>query len=106
MLSDKSVIAWLVGLVAVAIAAAPVSAQFLEKPTRPQVETPKGAVRQVIFKNCTACHGIDDYAYNALDKAGWSSLIETKHSGLNVAIADRDRDVLLDWLVAKFGPTS
>lgn len=84
----------------------PVAAQFLEKPTRPQVETPKGPVRQVIFKNCTSCHGIDDYAYNALDRAGWNALIETKHTGLSVSISDADRALLLDWVVAKFGPTS
>jgi cytochrome c553 len=94
------------GMAVMVVAVTPISAQFLEKPTRPQVETPKGQVRQVIFKNCTACHGIDDYAYNALDRAGWSSLIDTKHGGLNVSISQPDRGVLLDWLVTKFGPTS
>src|SRR5207249_9096764 len=57
----------------------PLDAQFLEKPTRPQVEAPKGPVRQVIFKHCTSCHGIDDYAYNALDATGWRGLLDTKH---------------------------
>jgi len=85
---------------------APVAAQFGGKPTRPQVEPPKGPVRQVIFKNCTSCHGIDDYAYNALDRAGWHALIETKHKDLKGLITDKDRDLLLDWLVAKFGPDS
>jgi cytochrome c553 len=89
-----------------AASAAPVAAQFGGKPTRPQVEPPKGAVRQVIFKNCTSCHGIDDYAYNALDRAGWSALIEAKHKGLSVPLSDKDRDLLLDWVVAKFGPDS
>jgi mono/diheme cytochrome c family protein len=82
------------------------AAQFLEKPTRPQVETPKGPVRQVIFRNCTACHGIDDYAYNALDRAGWDALIGAKHRGLNVSVPDKDRGLLLEWLAAKFGPAS
>ena len=84
----------------------PVAAQLAGKPTRPQVEPPKGPVRQVIFKNCTSCHGIDDYAYNALDRAGWAALIETKHKDLNVRLADKDRDLLLDWVVARFGPDS
>ncbi len=88
------------------MAAAPVAAQFGGKPTRPQVEPPKGPVRQVILKNCTSCHGIDDYAYNALDRAGWNALIETKHTDLKVLISDTDRDLLLDWVVAKFGPDS
>jgi mono/diheme cytochrome c family protein len=93
-------------IVVLVVGAAPVAAQFGNKPTRPQVEPPKGPVRQVIFKNCTSCHGIDDYAYNALDRAGWNALIETKHKNLNVRLSDSDRDLLLDWVVAKFGPES
>ena len=92
--------------VAPAITVAPLAAQFGGKATRPQVETPKGPVRQVILKNCSSCHGIDDYAYNALDRAGWNALIGTKHKNLNVPISDNDRNLLLDWVVAKFGPDS
>src|SRR5437867_8035828 len=88
------------------MAVAPVGAQITGKATRPQVETPKGPVRQVILKNCSSCHGIDDYAYNALDRAGWNALIETKHKNLTVPISDKDRNLLLDWVVAKFGPDS
>jgi cytochrome c2 len=85
---------------------APVNAQIFGKPTRPQVDAPKGAVRQVIFKNCTSCHGIDDYAYNALDRAGWSALIDTRHKDLKVTISAADREVLLDWVASRFGPSS
>jgi len=46
---------------------------------RPKVDRPDGPVWQVIRKNCTQCHGIDDYAFYALDKAGWQSLVESKH---------------------------
>ena len=83
---------WSVAAVMAAASVAPVAAQFGGKPTRPQVEPPKGPVRQVIFKNCTSCHGIDDYAYNALDRAGWNALIDTKHKDLNVRFPDKDRD--------------
>ena len=93
-------------VVAVALSVSTVSAQFLEKPTRPSVETPKGPVRQVIFKNCASCHGIDDYAYNALDRAGWTALLDSKHRDQRAPIASADREVLLDWLVDKFGPNS
>ena len=102
----QAVALWSVVAVMAAASVAPVAAQFGGKATRPQVEPPKGPVRQVIFKNCTSCHGIDDYAYNALDRAGWNALIETKHKDLNVPISDKDRDLLLDWVVAKFGPDS
>jgi cytochrome c2 len=87
---------------------APLGAQFLSKPTRPQVKPPDGLVRQVIFKNCTSCHGIDDYAYNSLDRAGWNTLLEAKHKDqdrdLKALVADNDRQVLLDWLSVRFGP--
>ena len=82
----------------------PVSAQIGGRPTRPQVQPPQGPVRQVIFKNCASCHGIDDYAFYALDRAGWSKLIDDKHTVHKAPIADADRSVLLDWLVTKFGP--
>jgi cytochrome c553 len=88
------------------VSVTPAAAQIFGKPTRPQVDPPKGPVRQVIFKNCVSCHGIDDYAYNALDRAGWTALIEARHKGQNVSISGADRELLLDWVVARFGPSS
>jgi hypothetical protein len=58
----------------------------------------------VIFKYCTNCHGIDDYAYNALDRAGWDAHITAKHRGLDVGFPDADKAILLDWLAVRFGP--
>jgi len=82
-------------------------AQIGGRAARPQVVPPQGAPRQVIFKSCTSCHGIDDYAYHALDRAGWDALLTTKHRDQkNVTLADADRAILLDWLVEKFGPTT
>lgn len=88
------------------LAAVPVSAQLAARATRPQVVPPQGAVRQVIFKNCTSCHGIDDYAYNALDRAGWDAHITARHKSLAVALPAEDRALLLDWLAERFGPTT
>jgi mono/diheme cytochrome c family protein len=82
----------------------PLCAQIGRRPTRPQVNRPDGPVWQVIRKNCTACHGIDDYAYFALDRGGWQSLIETKHKKEDAPLSDQDRNILLEWLVSKFGP--
>ena len=84
---------------------APVAAQF-GRATRPQVVPPQGAVRQVIFTHCTTCHGIDDYAYNALDRAGWDAHLTAKHIGLDVPLPDAERAILLDWLAERFGPAS
>jgi cytochrome c5 len=97
--------AWLLAIAIVA-PVAPVSAQLAGRATRPQVTPPQGPPRKVIFKYCTGCHGIDDYAYSALDRAGWDALITAKHQGLNVAIPAEDRAILLDWVAVRFGPTT
>ncbi len=83
--------------------AAPASAQ-LRRMTRPQVERPDGPVWEVIRKHCTACHGIDDYAYYAQDRAAWQKLIADKHKSGEADLSDTDRNLLLDWLASKFGP--
>jgi mono/diheme cytochrome c family protein len=104
---EKSVMKF-VFLLAVLLAV-PAAAQN-RAPTRPKVDRPDGPVWQVIRKNCTQCHGIDDYAFFALDKAGWQSLLETKHKSPlaegTPVLSERDRNILLDWLVSKFGPAS
>jgi len=105
--------AWLAVLALVvamaATTAVPVTAQN-RGATRPKVDRPDGAVWKVIQKNCTQCHGIDDYAFYALDKKGWESLLESKHKSPlaegTPVLSDQDRGTLVDWLVSKFGPTS
>ncbi len=83
----------------------PLHAQFGNKATRPSVVAPQGEVRKVILKHCTMCHGIDDYAYNALDRTGWLALLDAKHDQkFATMLSAADRDVLLDWLTVKFGP--
>jgi mono/diheme cytochrome c family protein len=88
----------------------PVAAQNNRGATRPKVDRPDGPVWQVIRKNCVQCHGIDDYAFFALDKKGWQSMLETKHKSPlaegTPVLSEQDQNVLLDWLVSKFGPTS
>ena len=70
----------------VAALGSPAHAQ-LGRATRPNVTPPQGPVRQVIFKNCTSCHGIDDYAYHARDRAAWDALLTAKHDGLAQTMA-------------------
>lgn len=90
---------------ALACCAPPAAAQ-LRRMTRPKVERPDGPVWEVIRKHCTACHGIDDYAFYALDRAGWQKLLADKHKTGDADLADADRTLLLDWLVSKFGPNT
>jgi cytochrome c5 len=88
--------------------AMPVAAQIGRGVARPKVLRPTDAVWQVIRTKCTACHGIDDYAFFALDRAGWQALIKDKHKGDGdgVDLSPQDENTLLDWLVLKFGPDS
>ena len=82
----------------------PLAAQVAGRPTRPKVQRPDGAVWEVVRKNCVACHGIDDYAFHAQDRAGWQKLIADKHKSGDAELSEKDRNILLDWLAAKFGP--
>src|SRR5262245_64060130 len=81
----------------------PVAAQLAPRPARPHVTPPQGPTRHVIFKYCTSCHGIDDYAYNALDRAGWDALLTAKHQKVDVPLPAAERAILLDWLAVRFG---
>jgi mono/diheme cytochrome c family protein len=93
-----------VAVCAAAFMASPLSAQVRGRPTRPQVVPPQGPPRQVIFQYCTSCHGIDDYAYNALDRPGWDAYLTTKHRGMAIVFPEADKAILLDWLAVRFGP--
>jgi mono/diheme cytochrome c family protein len=97
---------WLVVAGTMVFSATPIAAQRRRPNRPPPVDLPRGPVRQVIIRNCTACHGIDDYAFFALDRAGWQSLLQTKHKAGGAVLSDEDRNTLLDYLVAKFGPDS
>jgi cytochrome c2 len=97
---------WWSGVLFVLLMSAPAGAQIGGRATRPQVVPPQGAVRQVIFARCTSCHGIDDYAYNALDRDGWDAHITARHKALEVTLPAAERALLLDWLVERFGPTT
>jgi hypothetical protein len=91
-------------LLLTAVMAIPVSAQ--RGAARPQVTPPEGPVWQVLRKNCSGCHGIDDNAFHALDRAGWQALLEAKHKDRKVVVSGKDHELVLDWLVSKFGPTA
>ena len=60
---------------------------------------------QVIFKTLRRAT-VSMITRQRADRAGWNALLDTKHKDLTVRIADKDRDLLLDWVVAKFGPDS
>ncbi len=90
-----------------ALMALPAAAQIGGRPTRPKVQRPDGPVWEVLRNKCVDCHGIDDYAFYAQDRAAWQKLIASKHKPDELpALTDNDRKLLLDWLVSRFGPES
>ena len=111
MLSRAALCACAAACIAVAtLAAGFADAQIANtRPRRPTVKLPDGPVRQVILRSCTACHGIDEYGYYAMSRDAWGRLVDrmkvAKSGNVEGAvIADADREILLDWLVAEFGP--
>ena len=95
-----------IGMAVVIMATAfamPGAAQNRRAQGRPVVDLPRGPVRQVILDSCTACHGIDDYAFYAIDRAGWQKIVDRMKTK-GALISDENQTILLDWLSTKFGP--
>jgi hypothetical protein len=88
----------------IAALALPVAGQIGGRPTRPKVQRPDGVTWDVLRKHCIDCHGIDDYAFYAQDSAAWQKLIASKHKPGEAVLSEADQNIVLDWLVAKFGP--
>jgi cytochrome c5 len=87
-----------------AMIAMPLFAQVGGRATRPKVQRPDGPAWDVLRTKCVACHGIDDYAFYAQDRAAWQKLIAAKHKPDEAVLTVPEKDILLDWLVSKFGP--
>ena len=100
--SVKTVVCMAAALAA-AMLASTASAQ-LRSPDRPRVLLPDGPARAVVRNNCVACHGVDEYGFYSLDRAGWDRLIDEKHTGDHaVDMSQGDRNILLDYLEETFG---
>jgi hypothetical protein len=80
---------------------------FAQSAARPQVQLPEGPVRAVILKNCVSCHGIDDYAFHAMDRQSWQQLLEVQHKqARKMVLSRRDERLLLNYLSENFGVES
>jgi hypothetical protein len=79
----------------------------IRPPTWPDVPLPEGTIRNILLDNCTSCHGIDDYAFFALDSAEWESLLAEKHVGdSRIETSDEEKAILLQYLSSNFGSDS
>ncbi len=91
-------------LALVVLVAMPAFAQLNAGPTRPQVPLPDGPLRNVILKNCVACHGIDDYAFHAFSRERWETSLAEWHVNQPVnQLSGADHNLLLDYLAETFG---
>jgi cytochrome c5 len=66
-------------------------------------DLPEGEGKKILQNSCTACHGLDDVVNSHMDKTGWSNLIDSMISN-GAQIDDKDKPVLVDYLVKNFGP--
>ena len=104
---NKNILIKFLSLVLCLLVCSDLAAQIRRPPTWPEVKLPGGPIRNIILDNYTACHGIDDYAFYALDRAGWNGLLAEKHTGSNSTELGNDENaILLDFLTANFGPES
>src|SRR5437870_1598839 len=72
-------------------------------PTAQDPQLPEGDGKKILQNDCTACHGLDDVVNSHMDKKGWETLIDSMISN-GAAVDDKDKPVLVDYLVKNFGP--
>lgn len=66
-------------------------------------DLPDGEGKKILQNSCTACHGLDDVVASHMDKIGWLNLIDSMISN-GAQVDDKDKPVLVDYLVKNFGP--
>jgi cytochrome c5 len=95
---------WLAAIAALAIIcmASPSRARASRAYTTAQ-DLPEGDGKKILQNSCTACHGLDDVVNSHMDKTGWTNLVESMISN-GAQVDDKDKPVLVDYLVKNFGP--
>src|SRR5215472_12255099 len=100
----KTATCWVILVIALA-------AIFMASPSRARAslasatvqDLPDGEGKKILQNSCTACHGLDDVVNSHMDKTGWSNLIDSMISN-GAQVDDKDKPVLVDYLVKNFGP--
>ena len=95
---------WLIAVVALAtiVTASPSRARAPRAFATAQ-DLPEGEGKKILQNSCTACHGLDDVVNSHMDKTGWSNLVDSMISN-GATVDDKDKPVLIDYLVKNFGP--
>ena len=93
-------------LAVLALAGAAVFAQRTSLQTassNPTVDLPAGAMQAKATTACTECHEARIILQQRLSKAAWTKEVD-KMSKWGALVDARDRDALIDYLSANFGP--
>ena len=95
---------WLIAVVALTtiVTASPSRARASRAFATAQ-DLPEGEGKKILQNSCTACHGLDDVVNSHMDKTGWSNLVDSMISN-GASVDDKDKPVLIDYLVKNFGP--
>ena len=81
----------------------PAGANALPQLGAPITPLPDGAGKVIADAACLSCHSSDIIRQQRLTKAQWTATL-TKMINWGTVIPDGQRDVLLDYLAANFGP--
>ena len=93
---------WL--FIVVALASLFMASPYRARAARATVQDlPEGEGKKILQNSCTACHGLDDVVNSHMDKTGWSNLVDSMISN-DASLEDKDKPVLIDYLVKNFGP--
>src|SRR2546429_2485316 len=93
---------WLI--IVIALATLFMASPYRARAARATVQDlPEGEGKKILQNSCTACHGLDDVVNSHMDKTGWSNLVDSMISN-GASVDDKDKPVLIDYLVKNFGP--
>ena len=74
-----------------------------QAPTAPGKPLPPGPMQTKVKAACTSCHNTGRITEQHLTRERWSDEL-LKMEGLGAVIADADREAMLTYLTANFGP--
>ena len=69
------------------------------------VKLKDGDGREVVEKNCVACHSLDYIAMNSvfMDRKGWEASVAKMIKAMGAPIANEDMPVIVDYLTRNYG---
>jgi mono/diheme cytochrome c family protein len=69
------------------------------------IKLKEGAGRDLVEKNCVACHSLDYIPMNSpfLDRKGWEASVTKMIKAMGAPVASEDVPGLVDYLVRNYG---